>query len=181
MSWFRSLLCIPRQAGRAPILLIVAVALAAAGGTFAVTQFAGKEGGSGAKSEPGDGKRTLGPAETVDLGEFLVNVTDTGQALRYVKAEVSLVVQLIGAETEEAAAGSGHGGGAKKEEGRQLPPDDHRLARDAVIRVVCAHSFEDLVKANGREKLRAALRNELDRALETYRVNEVLITSFVMQ
>lgn len=177
----------PRR-GKLPVLMMVVVALAAAGTTFAVTKFATKgdkpkpaaQNDNAAASKRSD-ESQLGPPETVDLGEFLVNVLDSHQALRYVKAEVSLVVRKVGAEPEPSGGGHGHGSPSKAADARQLPPDEHRLARDVVIRVLSAQSFEALVRDAGREKLRATLRDKLDAALEHYQVKELLITGFVMQ
>ena len=78
-----------RRAGKLPIKLILLV-LIVGGGAFAAARMMKKapaaeeeakagEIGSGAQED------TLGPAETVDLGEFLVNISDRGGGMRYVK------------------------------------------------------------------------------------------------
>ena len=127
----------------------------------------------------------LGPAETLDLGEFLVNICDGEGGMRYVKTNMSLIVQLIEHEEEEedggGGHGGGHGGGGGKDEAPQLPPNEHRLAQDAVVSVLAGQKFEDLKADDGREKLKAALLIKLDERLENYKVTEVLFTSFVMQ
>ena len=175
------------RSGKLLIVLIAVVVVVGAGGFFAARHFMGRseaaaeeQDGEQAQEQANGEKETLGPEETVDLGEFLVNVTDNRQALRYVKAEMSLVVQAIGEQAQEHESG-GHGSSSKKKEGAQLPPDAHRLARDVVIRTLSSQRFEDLLHDPGREKLRELLLDELEETLEDYHVNQVLITGFVMQ
>ena len=175
-----------RRAGKLPIKLILLV-LIVGGGAFAATRMMKKapaaeeeakagEIGSGAQED------TLGPAETVDLGEFLVNISDSGGGMRYVKTEISLIVQLIEHEDDdENGGGGGHGSGGGKDDEMQLPSDEHRLAQDAVIAVLASQKFEKLQADDGREQLKSALLAKLDERLEYYKVSEVLLTSFVMQ
>jgi len=175
-----------RRAGKLPIKLILLV-LIVGGGAFAATKMMKKapaaeeeakagEIGSGAQED------TLGPAETVDLGEFLVNISDSGGGMRYVKTEISLIVQLIEHEDDdENGGGGGHGSGGGKDDEMQLPSDEHRLAQDAVIAVLASQKFQKLQADDGREQLKSALLAKLDERLEYYKVSEVLLTSFVMQ
>jgi len=172
------------------LMLALGGALLAAGGAFAFLHFRG--GGADAQAaadagENGEGgteeqvrAQTFGPEQTLDLGEFLVNVLDRSDVLRYLKAKVSVVVQEIGADPERAEGESSHGSKAK-DEAPQLPPDEHRLARDAVVEVLSSQRFEELRDDQGRQHLRKLLQQRLDQALKTYRVNQVLITDFVMQ
>jgi flagellar basal body-associated protein FliL len=171
-----------RRAGKAILVLILGAALLVAGGAWAFMHFRGAAAGA-----EGDGQgeqeaqqETLGPEETLDLGEFLVNVLDKSNALRYLKAKVSVVVQGIESDEAQPEAEAGHGGGAKGE-GPQLPPDEHRLARDAVVQVLSSQRFEELRDDQDKQRLRKLLLQRLDQALDTYRVNQVLITDFVMQ
>ena len=128
------------RSGKLPILLIIGVALAAAGATFAVTQLTGRS--DQAEGERHEGaEEELGTAETVDLGEFLVNVLDKNQMPRYVKADVSLVVQLVGAGAAAQGNGRGHGSRSEDNGGEQLPANEHRVARDVVIRLLSAERF----------------------------------------
>ncbi len=178
-----------RRAGKLPIPLVVGVAVLAAVGTFVgtsmmkkapATEEEAKDGEGG--SEEGGSEEKLGPAETVDLGEFLVNISDGAGEMRYVKTNMSLIVQLIESEEEDGGGGGGgHGGGGGKKEEPQLPPAEHRLAQDAVVSVLAGQQFEKLTADNGREKLKSALLAKLDERLESYKVSEVLLTSFVMQ
>jgi len=174
-----------RRAGRTILVLILGAALLLAGGAWAFMHFRGAA--AGAEGAEGDGQgeqeaqqETLGPEETLDLGEFLVNVLDKSNALRYLKAKVSVVVQRIESDEAQPEAEAGHGGGAKGE-GPQLPPDEHRLARDAVVQVLSSQRFEELRDDQDKQRLRKLLLQRLDQALDTYHVKQVLITDFVMQ
>jgi len=173
-----------RRSGKLPIKLILLV-LVVGGGAFAAIQVmkkapAAEEEASGEKVGSEEEEK-LGPAETVDLGEFLVNISDSGGGMRYVKTEISLIVQFIEHEEDEDGGGGGHGSGGSKDDEMQLPSDEHRLAQDAVIAVLASQKFEKLQADDGREQLKSALLTKLDERLEHYKVSEVLFTSFVMQ
>lgn len=184
-----------RRAGKLPIPLILGVAVLAGGGGFAATKIINKPPADAEKAKDGetgseeDGSEAqnekLGPAETVDLGEFLVNISDGAGEMRYVKTNMSLIVQLIEHEEDKSGGGGGHGGehgsAGGKDDAPQLPPDEHRIAQDAVVSVLASEKFDKLQADDGREKLKSALLTKLDERLETYKVTEVLLTSFVMQ
>ena len=184
-----------RRAGKLPIPLILGVAVIAGGGGFAATKIISKPPADAEKATDGktesdeDGgeaqEKKLGPAETVDLGEFLVNIADSKGEMRYLKTNMSLIVQLIEYEEDENAGGAEHGGGhdsaGGKDDAPQLPPNEHRLAQDAVVSVLASQKFDDLQADDGRAKLKSALLAKLDERLENYKVTEILLTSFVMQ
>ncbi len=180
-----------RRAGKLPIPIIVGVAVLAAGGTVAATKImskppAAEDEAKNEEAESQEHEEKLGPAETVDLGEFLVNICDGAGEMRYVKTNMSLIVQLIEHEEDEEGGGGGghgggHGGGGGKDEEMQLPATEHRLAQDAVVAVLAGQQFDKLKADDGREKLKSALLAKLDERLENYKVSEVLLTSFVMQ
>ena len=175
-----------RRAGKLILVLAIGGALIAAGGAFAFMHLRGSHADAEEAGE-GDHKpreetqaETLGPEQTLDLGEFLVNVLDANDALRYLKAKVSVVVQKRSTSEDAPKAKPEHT--VKPEDGGpQLPPDEHRLARDAVVEVLSSQRFEDLRDDQGKQHLRKLLQQRLDKALTTYHVNKVLITDFVMQ
>ncbi len=166
--------------GKLSVVVIIAIAVVAAGGTFAFVKMRSKSeaaetDATGEVTEEAAAEENLGPEETVDLGEFLVNIADDGGAMRYLKTQISLVVQA----REHEEAGGGHGGGGK--DGPQLPPAEHRIARDAVVSALCSQKFETLREDEGWSDLRDLLRSALTERLESFQVTEVLITDLVMQ
>ena len=117
-------------------------------------------------------------SETLSLGEFLVNLRSSESTLRYLQAEVSIVVLTAGGDDTD----KDHDGYKKAEdEEPSLPPASHRYARDVAISVLSSQSFEKLRDDPDRSKLKALLQQELDAALQVYQVRDVLFTAFVMQ
>lgn len=158
------------------IILLALTGMIMGGGLFAWSRARptpAREAGGG---ESAEGAPT--PAQTVELGEFLVNLRSADGTLRYLQTEVSLVVvPEHAAETETPARG--HGGGAEREP--ELSPTSQRYARDAVVEALSSQSFENLRGQTDRGELKAMLRRRIDEALDDYEVLDVLFTAFVMQ
>ena len=113
-------------------------------------------------------------AAVVALGDFLVNLrSQTG--LRYLRTEVSVSLSGLGKEGK----GGGHGEGAAKKS--VLTEGEVAVARDRVVAVLSASTFEQLRTPEGRTGLKQQLQANLQQALSKYQVTEVLLTSFVMQ
>lgn len=116
----------------------------------------------------------------VNMGAFLVNVAST-EKLRYVQVEITLGVhpsEEDGKKKEKGGHG-GHGGG--KPEEPTLTPASDALARDTIVRVLSAQSFDQLQDPATREKLRAQLLHALQGVVKDTEVHAVLFTSFLMQ
>lgn len=158
------------------IILLALTGMILGGGLFAWSR---------ARSTPGPGatgresaEAAPAPAQTVELGEFLVNLRSADGALRYLQTEVSLVVVPEDAGAT-GAPGRGHGAGDEREP--ELSPTGQRYARDAVVEALSSQSFETLRGQTDRGELKAVLRRRVDEALEDYEVLDVLFTAFVMQ
>ena len=163
------------------IVLIMALILLGGGGFFAWSKLraADDTGAENAAGEETQEQQIATVTETLSLGEFLVNLRTSDPTLRYLQTEVSIVVRIPADDKSDGAHG-GHGGGTD-EDAPQLPPASHRYARDIAIEVLSSQSFERLRDQADRSKLKATLQQKLDSALESYQVEDVLFTAFVMQ
>jgi flagellar basal body-associated protein FliL len=164
------------------IVLIMAVILLGGGGFFAWSRLRAADDTNGKQvaGENSDDEQVATVTETLSLGEFLVNLRTSDSTLRYLQTEVSIVVRVPAEEQAHDDGHEGHGGGAG-EEAAELPPASHRYARDIAIEVLSSQSFERLRDQADRSKLKARLQQKLDSALESYQVEDVLFTAFVMQ
>jgi len=89
------------------IILVALVAMVLGGGLFAWSRVRdGAAGATDAGGEQAEAGEEQAPTQTIELGEFLVNLQSGDDTLRYLQAEISLVV----AAPEEEPAGR-HGGG----------------------------------------------------------------------
>lgn len=164
------------------VVLIMAVLLLGGGGFFAWSKLRAADDGSGeaAAEDNHSAEEVATITQTLSLGEFLVNLRTSDGALRYLQTEVSIVVRLPADEQSDDGGHGGHGGGGDEEE-PELPPASHRYARDIAIEVLSSQSFERLRDQADRSKLKATLQQRLDSALDSYEVEDVLFTAFVMQ
>lgn len=159
------------------VLLIIAGALLGGGGFFALTTLrAAEDGGEQENAEAKPAQQETAATETLSLGEFLVNLRSADGSLRYLQTEISIVVVPPADETDAGKAEDG-----ESEEEASLPSASHRYARDVAISVLSSQSFEKLRDDPDRSKLKALLQQELDTALHSYYVRDVLFTAFVMQ
>jgi flagellar FliL protein len=143
--------------GKLPMVVIIAVALVlvlAGTGVFVMKS----KGGSKSKNE------IKGPTVSLELGEFVVNLADTGQ-MRYLKTSVVLEVK------GEIPAASG------KEEGGGTDPK----VRDAVIQVLSSRHMADLAGADGKEELKKDIIAGVNERMERARVQDVYFSEFTMQ
>lgn len=149
------------QTGKLPIIAIAAVLivlLLAGAGVFVMKSRGTKHG----KDE-----KVKGPISTMALGEFVVNLADTGE-VRYLKTNV--VLELAG---EAPGGGGGHGGGGG--EGANAP------VRDAIIQVMSSKRFSELVTPAGKDQLKADMIAAVNKRLEHAEVTNVYFSEFAMQ
>ncbi|MFW6155690.1 MAG: flagellar basal body-associated FliL family protein [Armatimonadota bacterium] len=165
------------------IMLILAGLLLGGGGFFAWSKLSGGEEGreERAAGEKQAEQETAMTTETLSLGEFLVNLRTSDDSLRYLQTEISIVVAVPADDGDDAGGHGGHGGEKVAEEEPQLPPASHRYARDVTIEVLSSQSFENLRDQSDRSMLKATLQQQLDAALASHDVQDVLFTAFVMQ
>ncbi len=160
------------------IILVALVGMILAGGLVAwkhVRSAGAEPADAEARQAPeADGK--IVPTQTLELGEFLVNLQSDDDTLRYLQTEISLVVEVP--EDDPGGDGVGH---AEMDTPAELPPASHRYARDVAIEVLSSQDFEKLRREPDRAQLKALLQQHIDDALEDYRVVDVLFTAFVMQ
>ncbi len=164
------------RAGKIKLIFIILGVVVVGGGGAAVFLLKGRaaetETGEG---EAGEGEAVAGkqePAQIVELGEFLANLTSQNQ-LRYLQMEVALSIRGEGLEGE----GGGHGGEAKPE----LPREDLLKAKDVIVAKASAQKFATLRTPTGKQQFKETLKKALGQALPDYQIEEVLFVSFVMQ
>ncbi len=153
------------------IIIIAAIFLVGViGGGFAASKiFKGHKGkaADSAKAKADSSAESIKEAEAsapkahVELDEFLVNLADP-QDQHFLKCTVVLEVK----GGEEAAK--------KMEE--QKP-----VIKDAIITAMSRKTFAELLTPNGKRMLKNTIRSEVNLALKTKDVTEVLFTAFAMQ
>ncbi len=164
------------------VIIVLVVVLVAGGGVGGyLMQAKGKE--AAAEEQEGGAETEIAPegleTHLVDLGEFLVNVSD-GAKMRYLRTQVAMEIAALG-EAAEQNRGGGHGGHDAKEEGYELPQEALLRAKDVVVKQLTACQFQSLRAEEGRDELKERLAAALDTALDEYEVHAVLFVSFVMQ
>ncbi len=108
-----------------------------------------------------------GPTVMVPVGEIVVNLADT-DAIRYLK--VDLVLEMRG---EGLAGGGGHGGEAGGEVTTRV--------RDAIIQILSSKHFKDLLKAEGKDKVKKEIIVTVNERIKDAEVVEVFFNEFAMQ
>jgi len=131
--------------------------------------------------------------ETADLGIFVVNLSDTSAFLKakiMIEFDAALVEKQTAGEAGAEGGGGGHGGGAGGGGGEAkaggLPP--HFMKResqikDAIIRVLSSKKADELLTAEGKERLKDELIEGVNEAvgLEEPPVVGVYLTEFIIQ
>lgn len=145
-------------------LIIIALAAVILIAGVAVVIFKAKSGKHTAKPEK---KEVVGVE--FPLGDFTVNLADENQ-IRYLKTSIVLEVTK---EAEEAAKGEGGGEGESK--GAPAP------IRDAVIDVLSKHTFAQLLKAEGRTKLKEEIIKAVNERLKKGEALDAYFNEFAMQ
>ncbi len=154
------------------IIIIVAVLILVGGGVGAFFAFGkshaaeGEEGAVEGEEAAGEGEEGAAegeehaeaPPAVLPLDTFIVNLQVKGSFLK-------TTVQLEFVEPE-------------------LPPTiEHETPkiRDAIIRLLSSKSAADILSAEGKEKLREELRQEINAALKSEDVGQVYFTEFIIQ
>ncbi len=171
------------------LLVAVPLVLLLAGGAFFLL------GGAGAApfvlnitiNSPNDQGSSQAAQEkhlTVSLGERVVNLADPG-GYRYLKTEVVVEV-AVDAKTYEqltaASGGGGHGGGGSSGDPlRAALEHSWPKIQDTLTMVLTSKTVEDLSTPEGKEQLKAELKEKLQPAFGDYHITEVYLTQFVIQ
>lgn len=146
--------------GKLPIIVLAAVVVVALCGA-GILLFAGK----------GSAKHAKKPAEQEHLAaleEFVLNLADTAEP-HYLKLEMSVGILGDG----KASGGHGEGGG---------PLDEHLpVVRDTIISATGHYTYNNLLSAAGKEKLKADIREQLQKAVPGLKIGKVYFTNFAMQ
>jgi len=161
----------PKKGGKKKLYIIVAAALIlllAGGGSayyFLVfkpqqEELRKKEEASKAESliRPVPEEANIGPM--VEIKEFVVNIIGA-DATHYVKASLSLEL-----DREQT----------KDEVNKRMPQ-----IRDAILLLIGNKTFEELQDIQGKNQVKAELKNKINSFLKTGKVNNVYLTDFVVQ
>lgn len=130
--------------------------------------------------------------ETADLGQFIVNLSDSSSFLKVrimIEYDAAIIdKQIVPAHGEEGgkAHGGGASGGAKEEAGGGMHPiiaSNENKLRDAVIRILSSKKADELLTTDGKGRLKEELVDGLNEvlALEEPPVTGVLFTEFIVQ
>lgn len=153
----------PKGGGKMKLIIIALAAVILIAGV-AVVMFKMKSAKHSGKPEKKEVVKVEFP-----LGDFTVNLADESQ-IRYLKTSIVLEI------TEEAAeALKGEGGEGEKEAGAPAP------IRDAVIEVLSSHTFNDLLKAEGRTKLKEEIIKAVNERLKKGEALDAFFSEFAMQ
>jgi len=163
-----------RRRGRASLRLMAIVGGGAAAVACAFV-FVPRQAAGGARPEKRAGKRRSASesTQTIVLDQALVNLADS-DATRYCQLELALEV-----------AGLGTGGGREEKGKEGLPVALKCVINDAVVEEISSHTFHELATAEGKQRLKEALKKRVaaclaERAPQA-ELRQVLFVSLVMQ
>jgi flagellar FliL protein len=144
------------------------VGLGGGGGAYYVyaTKYAPKPAAS-AKHEP----EPPPPTHIVAMEPFVVNLADQG-ASRYLRVNLSLVVEGEDA-AKEGGEGEGGGGGAEEVEKARL--------RSTILETLSQQTSDHLVTPDGKAELKKTIAEKAHEAAEQLKVKDVLFSEFVVQ
>ncbi len=170
------------------IFIVLGVVFLAAGVGVPMMLMGGEEKKEGEVEEEVEEVKVM---EISDMGEYIVNLSESSSFLK-VKMKIEYDKTLLDKHTMAAGegGGGGHGGGASggggEEKAGGLHP--HLLKRethmrDAIIRVLSSKKADDLLTAEGKERLKEELMEALNEAvgLEEPPVTGVYFTEFIIQ
>jgi len=176
----------PKPKGKKKLIFIVLgliVLLAGAGVPMFLMKGAPKDGEQ--HEEPKEEERKI---ELADLGIFIVNLSEGSSFLKVtikLEYDVGLLEKL---EKGAEGGGGGHGGGGSGGETKEggLPAALHKrepIIRDAVIRVLSAKHADEVLSADGKEKIKEELIEAINEAsgLEEPVVTGVYFSEFMVQ
>lgn len=176
----------PKSKKKLIIIIAVAVLLLGGGGAFFLM------GGSSEEEHVEEEHEEVKRIETADLGNFIVNLSETSSFLKthvVIEYDAALVEKQTMGEEGGKGGGGGHGGGASgggeaKEGG--LPEHFKKrenAIKDAIIRVLSAKKAEDMLTAEGKDRLKDELLEAINEAvgLEEPTVSGIFFTEFIIQ
>ena len=181
-----------RERGRASLIFVILGAALAAGGVAAgISVVMLRRAVANESTARGEEKREVVPIKFLySLGELTVNLQEPG---RYLRAGVELEVLAKGSPQSNPSekAETSHSSEKEGEEGPSLPPLaaatkeelDAKRAKvlDATINELSSSSFRSLLTSEGKQELKARIRDAINPLLESGEVEEVYFTSFLVQ
>ncbi|MFH1484635.1 MAG: flagellar basal body-associated protein FliL [Chloroflexota bacterium] len=117
------------------------------------------------------------PGPVCDVGERIVNLADPG-GRRYLK--VAVAFEFEEPETYSEASG-GHGGTDKDKQFKSEMSPYVPLMQDTIISILTTKTTGQLASAEGKEQLKAEIKEQLNVLLVKHKVVNVFFTNFVMQ
>jgi flagellar FliL protein len=177
----------PKKSKKKLIIILAAVILLVAGAGVPMFLMGGKKvpEGEEAQEEVEPEKKM----ELTDLGQFIVNLSDSSS---FLKAHIMMEYDAsILDKHEKEAGGKAHGGGAsggggdaKKEGGfhPHMAPKETQI-RDTVIRILSSKTAQEMLTGEGKERLKDELVEGLNEAIgmEDPPVTSVFFTEFIIQ
>jgi flagellar basal body-associated protein FliL len=171
------------------IFIVVGLVVLVAGAGVPMFLMGGAEEAEVVEEEHEEVKRL----ESADLGVYVVNLSETSAFLKtriMIEFDAASVEKQTGGLEGGEGGGKGHGGGAGGGGGEPkpggLPP--HFMKResqmkDAVIRILSSKRADDLLTAEGKERLKDELLEGINEAvgLEEPPVVGVFFTEFIIQ
>jgi flagellar FliL protein len=152
------------------IMMVVIVLLSNAAGAgvtwFFVHRALGAQAapaGEGKGKEPVDMAAQLEKSAVIPLEPFVVNLADA-DAARYLRIKISLMVDDKSKLKE-----------IEENQALQLK------VRDLILQTLTRKSSQDLASADGKNKLRHEIQDELGPFFKTPKLNDVMFTEFVIQ
>ena len=112
------------------------------------------------KSLPKQGMKPETQGHIYQMDPFVVNLADPGQ-FRYLKIKLDI-------ESNEPKE--------NEEYGKRLPQ-----FRDAILTILSSKSYQDIIDAEGKKKLREEIINKLNQATGDFKVKAIYFTEFVIQ
>jgi len=130
------------------------------------------------EEDAGDGEENVSAERGIilDLGEFILNLSDTGSR-RFLK--VNVAVELSKKPSDEEAAKGGGGHGESKDATSKIESEMEQFKpsiRDSIISVLSAKTSEELNTTTGKELAKEQIKESIDAVFEGDR--EVLRVSF---
>jgi flagellar FliL protein len=155
----------PKGGGKMKLIIIALAAVILIAGV-AVVMFKMKSAKHSGKPEKKEVVKVEFP-----LGDFTVNLADESQ-IRYLKTSIVLEITE---EAAEALKGEGGEGGGEGEASAPAP------IRDTVIQVLSSHTFNELLKAEGRTKLKEEIIKAVNERLHKGEALDAYFSEFAMQ
>jgi flagellar FliL protein len=177
----------PKKSKKKLIIILAAVILLVAGAGVPMFLMGGKKAPEGEEAhEEVEPEKKM---ELTDLGQFIVNLSESSSFLK-VHIMMEYDASILD-KAEKEAGGKAHGGGAsggggeaKKEGGfhPHMAPKETQM-RDVIIRILSSKTSQEMLTAEGKERLKDELVEGLNEAIgmEDPPVTSVFFTEFIIQ